>query len=592
MKPIKSSDGGSALVVVILMVVILSLWFGSVAMLVQSTNAAVTNSSRLTEARSAQLNKAFAYALQKLTPITGGVATRLGSDPALGSGYTNLGCSDKILGYPSNASPEVDIYCTQATGSGGVSQNILGPLFLVGKTGTVGVDQGLAITGGAASCPSSTSLTTDTLFAPLSLPSATRFITSSGIVNVSGAWSGVSCNSFGVLKSGTTNPEIVLPDTASCPATWYSYTKNASGGTYSADQSTAGVSAQCVKVSSATLDPDLSSGSSVATAMGTLASQAPSVSASASFVQATTPLWTTTGTAASGGYDSFGQWSCAASGPCRRFIEVRPGVIDEAFVTKLNALTCAACGAGASYGAIVLLPGVYKFTATTAWTIAKSQFVVIGGKPNWSSMPADLANSSTNNTLWSYSAIYNSCQDPSTNPNNGVQLQFSGSSSIVLTNGRMILCGDPSRDLPVIYAPTQAMQSSGYSSIAWTGTTPLITANSACANGGQNLIVRGKVFAPAGSLDLNLCQYKSLYVTDALVTKAIKATITSSVVSLSQASPPATSPSSYATGNRVVQLKFVSKTLGYLGTVQVRILDNGGANIASGYQILSWRSSW
>lgn len=546
-------DDGSALVVVLIMVVILTLWFSAVSMLTQSASSAITNNGKLAESRSSQMNGAFVDALRQLSPLEGSDVTRIGTD------LSPIKCSPgdrPVEPFTADDGSVITIDCMQIDRSG-LNSAALASFILTGTSGTTGSGAGLYLKGQGTDCVTGT-------FTSSEVQNSARLAVQGGVINVSGIWAGVSgniegveCKRFALQQEAGQIPPVIKTPPQTCPTSWYRYSIASTGTTptwtgkpfYAAD----GASGGCIESTDLT-----DSAGELQSYLSYVVSTLEGVTGNARFVGVENPTWCD-----------------AAANGTNRFLEVSPGTIDGTFIGKLTNLTSSTGCAGQSATGYVLIfrPGVYRFTANTEtlWTIKSGNVSVVGGAPKWAALNTTSRNDVCDNTTA------------------GVQFQFAGQAKMLVQTGRLSLCGGPNSTKPVFVALSPELATAAGLSFPWTGTGDVLTTGLGSNNGDCAMCVNfeGLYFGPAASANISINGSSGASFKGGAVSKALSMYVGANVKSSTPVLPPPPS-----IGDRVVQLKFTSSTLGYLGTVQVVIKDYFGRRVASGYRILSWRASW
>lgn len=561
-------DDGAALAMVLIFIVILSLWMAALAVLTQTSGASLTKNTEENIRRAQIINSILPRAISELNyPI------RLGmdEDQARCNEYTfRTSQSPGILTYsvPTvikgvTVNEDVTVQCIQSNKSG-TTQPVASFLLTGGMppsgTGVIGQDGGLKLD-----------------------PGAPRLVVTGGITNVSGAWANVNNSTLQLQKicantditdvtqcEGDPSPQIIQPTDTACPANYYAAPPGSA-----VPQCVCPIWYSINPIISTTNCPTGSDGSS-------FESLNPQSDASElrAYVDSISALLVNVYN------NAVIPASCAVTGlipgTSLYAVQIQPGIINSTALAQLNNLTVnSGCGDGtsASNPAIQFLPGVYRFDFSSAGTAKKisgtaintlmfntNGIRIIGGAPKLT------ANG------WGCDASLP-----------GVQFQFENASYMSLGKGNLSLC-PPSASKPVLAAPWAV---GGVSSFYWQGAnSDPIFENSSCgsAGGGATQVFNafGQVFLPAGYMNLCFNGNSSLILSKGVVARAVSLSATGSAQSSGNVAPP-----SPYNGDRVVQLRFWSKTRTQdLGLIQVVIRDYFGRRQGAGYKIIAWRTVW
>jgi hypothetical protein len=598
-RTLTQEDAGSALALVLLFIVFICVWLGSVTLLTQSSSSAIKKNLLQSDLRSQYVGYGFDAALSALTPYPGNSCPSAGGiddqvNPCRRGTLPNK-CSTEDFNAafitarsaitPTNINntlnlTDLTVTCDQAPMSGLISS--LPSLILTGdglgclSDCVTGKDGGLQITASGASDPEP--------FCSSINGASSRYVVSGSVFNRSGMWLGVDCTDFEIKKLPLETSYIYQPTSSLdfCPTDFVNTTcrpLNVWGGkadgigivkNLSYNNINTKVNA-FISYTANKLDPFPES----------RARLNPNVT------------------------------SCSSD---LASIQIYPGLIsddpindgdgdDVLTLTKLNQLTSSnGCGNGVTGTAIVFNGGVYGFKGSTStssdttntWSInfpGSTTGSVFAGLPNWSGQGASA-------TPCGSSPV-----------SHGARFLFKGYSYLDLRRGKFIACAssksdprgagyDPILVQPVISAPIELWGIPSQGSSASNGAV-ITTAqgNSSgnsddCSSADVCLKIMGSIFTPASYLDISLNGMTYSYVRNGIISKALLIRATSS-------GPPTKSvgsPGLLTNGDRLVQLNFwIKKGLPlqqWLGSVQLRIYDALGENIASGYIRRAWRVGW
>ena len=564
-------EDGAALAMVLVFITVISLWMATLAVLTQTSTASLSKNTEENIRRAQIVNSVLPRAISELN-----YPDRLGMD------VSPYRCNEKkfrtteepgTLTYSvptvikgETLTEEVEVECIQSNNSGSTepvaSFLLTGGMPPSGTVGVIGRDGGLKLD-----------------------PGAPRLIVTGGITNVSGAWANVNSATLQLQKicsnptitdvtkcENDPSPQVIQPSDAGCPANYY-------------EAPPGSTTPQCVCPSWYSVAPVIGSTNCPLGADGsTFSSINPLSDATelrAYIDSISAPLDNVYNEAVI-------PTSCNVTTPIPGTslyaVQIQPGIIDSSAIAALNNLTSSSgCGDGTTKAgpAVQFLPGVYRFNFSSAGTPRRTSggagintfmldtngIRVIGGSPTQSAGGGWVCNS--------------------TLP--GVQFQFQNASYMSVGKGFLSLC-PISDSKPVLAAPWATGEVAPF---YWQGAnSDPIFDNSACgsAGGGANQVLNifGQVFLPAGHIELCFNGNSSLIMSKGVVARAVSLSATGSAQSSGSVAPPRA-----YNGDRVVQLRFWSKTRKQdLGLVQVVIRDYFGRRQGAGYKIIAWRTIW
>jgi len=570
----RNTDSGSALAVVVITVVFVALWFGSVSVLTNSGQSILKNAITSSTNNSNLVNTMIQnVVLKSLTPDQMTSVGTMGGDCGTQT-YTDPATGDVI-----------SVQCVAAPYSGNTYGNSLSLVGTGSSTGTntVGLDGGIAFTGGSSSGSCTTT-------------QQGMYVVFGGLLNTSGAFSGAACNTLEMNMSTTAmtsdstqtlpaanqigTAQIYVPTTSTttwtggtvgCP-TQTSYTNAA--GTYST------LNSPCTYAPSTTLSPT-SSTTAVGKYMNSVEANLPTVTGAAT--------WTSKSGVAS---ETAGSWnncksvtSTYAGVPA---VVWSPGVIGDTLLADLNAMTNST-GCGKSSVAIVFTPGTYVYAPTTAteWYIDGGAKVILG-TPHYTPATASFGN-------------IDDCDATKA----GGQFQYTGPMFMQVASGALYLCPDNATSgSPTLVAVSKDVTTTSGGTVKAWNPNNVDNPNSASkyngsrkwlmtvANGNNGssacsvcFISEGMVYTPAGSTYVNISGNSQTTFGRGAFFKGMTINMGSSARKVISAKPPAT----YFNGDRKVQLKFFNTTTKKsLGVVQLTIKDGFGQALGSGYKINTW----
>lgn len=598
----RNSEDGAALAMVLIFIVMVGLSMASLAVLVQASNASLSKNTYENLRRAQIINSALPLVIDSLTTST----TRLGLDTrdncVYGSG-TNAPLNATKVELPSqikttkiggvSQTESVSIWWSPACKSG-QTQPVASFVLTGGKTkinpatgaylaGTTGKDGGLSLN--LSNNPEKLNIT-------------------GGIVNVSGAWSGVSDLNLKLTKicaNGTADitlcpsdpsPQIIQPKntdpdcpsslsyggTCTCPSTMALIASN-----FAADENTCPMGSNGTTWSA--LNP-LSNSSELSGYIDSISADLQDVSSSNTAVIPTcadAPVKFT-----SNGVDIW-------------VVQVSPGFVGPAQFSLLKTLLSGAgCGNGSvsSKPAVNFKGGIYRFNWCQSYLtnnqgladpvgtysackldINNRNLIVIGGKPLWGSKEPH----SGSVAGWECDATTPALTD-------GVQFQFANYSYLDFTQGSTSLCPYLASNKPVLAAPMDV--STNPAPFSWKGanidysTTPILHTSLGCGAGCNSFYSHGSIFAPDGWADLYFNGDTFAAFSKGIVARAISISGTGSAKSSGLVAPPGA-----FNGDRVIQLHFLVGTQD-LGIVQVAIRDYFGRRWGAGFKIIAWRTLW
>ena len=589
----RNGEDGAALAMVLIFIVLIGLSMSSLAVLIKASNASLSINTYENLRRAQIINSALPLVVDSLTTSTTrlGLDTRddctYGSTPGpLSSTKFDIPSQIKtkdINGYTQTES--VSIWWSPACKSG-QTQPVASFLLTGGKTtlaGTTGKDGGLSLN--LSNNPQKLNIT-------------------GGIVNVSGAWSGVSDLTLQLTKicaNGTTNitlcpsdpsPQIIQPKntdpdcpsslsyggTCTCPSTMTLIASN-----FTADENT------CPMGSSGTTWSALNPLSSSSDLNGYIESISADLQDVSSSNKAVIPTCADASIKLTSNVNDI------------YVVQVSPGFVGPTEFSNLKTLLSGAgCGDGSvpSKPAVNFKGGIYRFNWCESYLttnrglpdpvstysackldIANRTLVVIGGKPLWSS-----------NEPHSGSVAGWECDATTPALADGVQFQFANYSYLDLIQGKTSLCPYLASNKPVLAAPMDV--STNPAPFSWKGAnidytaTPIFHTSLGCGAGCNSFYSHGSIFAPDGWADLYFNGDTFAAFSKGIVARAITINGTGSAKSSGLVAPPGA-----FNGDRVIQLHFLVGTQD-LGIVQVAIRDYFGRRWGAGFKIIAWRTLW
>lgn len=538
-------DEGIALALVLMMTFLFGMWVVSVAFLTQSGSMTLKTNLELGQQRANIVNDGIAQVLAELTKQESENFKRYGV--ALKYANSTSGPCESLPNggiLKSTIDNTVEIQCTQDPESGktsSIASYVLTGTSCSSSSCVVGQDLGLAINNSSSN---NKSCITDKTLA------ADRFQISGGIINSSGAWTGVNCGT--IFLDGIAS-KITQPDAkdSNCPALNLSFTA-ASGSQ----------NCSCPIVSSSFTDPNkcLSNIQFGAIDPNGLSEFRGFLDSEASKL------------------DPVSNNPARFTGDCKSLpaapVYWYPGILGSAEIIKLNEQTGTSGLACDVNHPIIFQPGAYRF----------SPKVGTGGNCTTSNTSGCIWNLLSGTTV--IGGVPNSNITECLKEESGVQFQFNYPFGINAKSGVMSLCNTAAA---VISAPLRGAPAD----FAWDGnwrSNPIIEVPT--ANGNVFMSFKGMVYAPAGFANLSLNSAATVNFDGGAVFRAMTLTETGSFSSSTVVLPPPP-----FNGDRVVQLRFYRKSAidgkqADLGMIQVVIRDYYGRRFASGYQILTWRAGW